>query len=89
MTIAEHGASDEAAEKCLDALLDLYPDSGPVVSQNTETGQLTLTVGFAATDPWAAANLGSRILSTSLNRAKLRVGSIPSEHVLTFICPTP
>ncbi len=73
MTIAEHGASDEAAEKCLDALLDLYPKSGPVVSQNTETGHLTLTVAVDATDPWAAANLGARILATSLDRAGLPV----------------
>jgi hypothetical protein len=73
MTIAEHGASDEAAEKCLDALLELYPESGPVVSQNSSTGHLTLAVALDATDPWAATNLGARILATSLNRAGLSV----------------
>jgi hypothetical protein len=81
VTIAEHGASDEAAENCLDALLDLYPDSGPVVSQNTSTGNLTLTVSVEATDPWAAANLGSSILTKSLNRAHLRVTPVLDVNV--------
>lgn len=71
VVIAEHGASDDAAEACLDALLALYPESGPIVGQNVATGQLTITVGLDATDPWAASNIGSEILTTSLNRAGL------------------
>ena len=72
VVIAEHGFSDDAAEACLDALLMLYPDAGPVVSQNTATGHLTITVGLDATDPWAASNLGAEILTNSLTRAALR-----------------
>lgn len=81
VTITEHGRSDEAAEKCLDALLDLYPDAGPVVSQNAETGYLTITVGLDATDPWAAANLGFPIVTNSLNRAKLRKTQVVDVNV--------
>lgn len=71
VTITEHGRSDELAERCLDALTKLYPETGPVVTQNTQTGHLTLTVGMDATDPWAATNLGGRIITESLNEARL------------------
>lgn len=81
MTIAQHGFSDEAAEKCLDALLDIYPESGPVVSQDTVSGGLTLTIALDATDPWAAANLGARILTKSLSRAELPVTPITDVNV--------
>jgi hypothetical protein len=81
VTVAEHGFSDDAADRCLDALLHLYPDSGPVVSQNTANGRLTLTIGLDATDPWAAAELGARILSESLNAAELPVTEVVDVHV--------
>lgn len=79
--IAEHGTNDEAAEACLDALLALYPESGPVVTQNTDTGCLSLTIGMDATDPWAASNIGARILTESLNEARLPVVPIVDVHV--------
>lgn len=79
--IANHGASDEAAEACLDALLKLYPETGPVVSQNVATGCLSLTVAVDATDPWAASNMGSHIFSESLNAAQLPLAPIVGVNV--------
>jgi hypothetical protein len=73
MTIAEHGFSDEAAERCLDALLALHPETGPVVAQNTDSGHLTITIALDATDPWAATNLGAGILADSLTQAEVPV----------------
>jgi len=76
VTIADHGFSGESAERCLDSLLDLYPESGPVVAQNTATGHLTLVVALDATDPWAASNLGRALVAESLTQAKLTVSPV-------------
>lgn len=73
LTIARHGASEDAAEAALDSLLELYPECGPVVTQNTETGALALTIAVEATDPWAAGDLAGKIFAKSLDHAKLEV----------------
>lgn len=77
VTIADHGFSDEAAERCYDAFADLHAQHGPVVDHNSETGELSVTVSLDATDPWAAANLGSRIIGSGLEASGLeRTGII-------------
>lgn len=76
ITIAEHGFSDDAADRCLDAFLSLYPDAGAVVSQNTSNGHLSVTIAVDATDPWAAVNLSATMFTTGLDTAKLPATSI-------------
>jgi hypothetical protein len=71
VTIAEHGFSEESADRCFDAFDALYPEAGPVVSQNTKDGTLTVTIAVEATDPWAATNLGSEILAAGFDKAQL------------------
>lgn len=77
VTIADLGHSDEAAELCLDSLLALHPETGPVVSQNTANGQLTLTIAVDATDPWAATNLAAKVFTVCLNET-----GIPKKPVI-------
>jgi hypothetical protein len=76
ITIAEHGFSDEAADRCLDAFLALDPAAGPVVSQNAASGHLSVTIAVEATDPWAAANLSARIFTKGLEATGLAVTPI-------------
>lgn len=76
ITIGEHGYSEEAAEKTLDAFLKLVPDAGPVVSQNLAQGTLSITIGLQATDPWAASNIGRDRLAEGLTEAGLAFTSV-------------
>ena len=76
MTIAEHGFSEDSAERCLDAFLKHHPEAGPVVSIDPASGTLSITVAVDATDPWAAGNLGAEILADGLNAAELDVTDI-------------
>ena len=62
---------DEIAERCLDVLLERHPDAGPVVSQDTSTGQLRITATVIATDPWSASNFGARVIGGSLDEAQI------------------
>jgi len=78
--ISHHGLSDEIAERCLDALLVRHPENGPVVSQNTETGELTLTIALEATDPWAAAKLASEVIGGTLD-----VLALPMTEILDVV----
>lgn len=71
VTVADHGASEEVAERVLDAFIDLHGETGPVVSQNLADSTLTITVAFDATDPWAANTLGSRIIGGTLDKIGL------------------
>ncbi len=76
VTIAEHGFSEESADRCFDAFNELYPEAGPVVSQNIKDGTLTVTIAVEATDPWAATNLGSEILGNGLEKAQLALSPV-------------
>jgi hypothetical protein len=49
-TIAEHGFDVEAAERFLDGFLTAHPETGPVVSQNIRTGELSVTFSVDAED---------------------------------------
>lgn len=71
VTIAEHGASEEVAERILDALVEVHPETGPVVSQDLTDSTLTITVAIEATDPWTASTLGSRVVGGTLEHLDL------------------
>lgn len=48
VTIAEHGFDEDHAEQFLEGFVQMHPEVGPVVSQNTETGALTAIFSFDA-----------------------------------------
>ncbi len=80
MTIAEHGFDSEAAERCLDAFDKLYPESGPVVTQNIQDGTLAITIAVSAPDPWEAGTLAGKIYAKSLNESALSVTQVTDVH---------
>lgn len=90
VTIADSGDMD-AAERCLDALNERAPETGPVVSVDLAANTLSLTIAVDATDPWAAANLASSIYADSLTKAELplapvidiQVSVVDDEHPTT------
>jgi hypothetical protein len=46
--VTEYGFDPANGEKFLDALMETHPETGPAVSQNTETGVLTAVLSFDA-----------------------------------------
>lgn len=50
VTFAGIGFDPDDGDRALSALTVLAPDAGPVVSQNTKTGTLTLTMTFDVPD---------------------------------------
>jgi hypothetical protein len=70
-TIEHLGRDEPAALALLEALDDLYPEAGSVVAQDVEADALVVTTGLAATDPWAASNLGNAMFAAVLARAGL------------------
>lgn len=48
ITFAELGWSEDAIERVLEGFLATHPEVGPVVSANTESGELTVTWSLEA-----------------------------------------
>jgi hypothetical protein len=50
ITVAEHGRDWENGERWLDGFMEAHPETGPSVSQDIETGTLSVTFGIEADD---------------------------------------
>jgi hypothetical protein len=61
MTVSEHGFLPENGERFLEGFVETHPEVGPVVSQNTQTGSLSVTISFDAEDIGEAAVRGTQI----------------------------
>ena len=83
VSIADHGRSAEAAEAVLDSFVELYPECGPVVSQDLRTGFLSITLAFDATDPWAATNKAKDTFPRGLAHSRIEVAEVVSVEVTT------
>lgn len=55
--VAEHGHDAENGERFMSALMSVFPEGGPSVSQNVRTGTLTSTFALEAADAPEAARL--------------------------------
>lgn len=62
-TIAEHGVAPENGERFLEGFLATHPEVGPVVSQNVETGELSVTFSLEADDMKSAVSHGIDIFA--------------------------
>jgi hypothetical protein len=51
ITFADLGYSLDLPDRLLTILLEAMPQAGPVIDQDTGTGELTVTVAFESTDP--------------------------------------
>ena len=58
VTVSEHGFEPENGERFLAGFMATHPDVGPSVSQNTETGTLSVTFSLDAEDASEALDLG-------------------------------
>ena len=88
LTVSDHGRSPENGEIMLGAFATTHPEVGPVVSQNTETGSLTVTIAVAAADASEAVKEAIPIFLEGLvksglapaNTLEISAGPITSEE---------
>jgi hypothetical protein len=71
VTVARHGLDAESGEKFLHGFITTHPEVGPVVDQNTETGEMSVTYSFEADDFSTAAKLGSEVFEDGANASGL------------------
>jgi hypothetical protein len=57
--------------RLLEAFIETHPESGPVVSQNVETGRLDVTIAVEGTDITQALGKGVPIFVDGLGASKL------------------
>lgn len=70
ITFAELGYSIDLPDRLLTILLEAMPQAGPVIDQDTGTGQLTVTVAFESIDPAQLV----RYVTSRLDGALVRAG---------------
>lgn len=88
LTVSEHGHLPENGEILLRAFTTTHPEVGPVVSQNTETGSLSVTIALAAADASEAVKEAIPIFLEGLmksglspaNTLEISAGPITSEE---------
>jgi hypothetical protein len=61
VTIAEHGRDPSNGNRFLGGFVKTHPETGAVVDQNTETGELSVTFAFDAQDLLDAMRIGPTI----------------------------
>jgi len=71
LIVAEYGHDPANGERFFDAFMATHPKAGPVVSQNTETGQLTVTIAVDASDITEAVERAIPIFSDGCNASGL------------------
>jgi hypothetical protein len=70
-TVAEHGRLPENGERFLEGFTDAHPEVGPVVSQNTATGHLSITFSLEADDFNAAVEQAIRVFEDGAAASQL------------------
>jgi hypothetical protein len=71
LSISDLGRDPENGERLLEALIKTHPEAGPVVSQNTQTGRLDVTIAVEGTDIAEALVIGVPIFVDGLGASKL------------------
>ena len=71
LSISDLGRDPENGERLLEAFVKTHPEAGPVVSQNTQTGRLDVTIGVEGRDITDALAKGVPILVDGLAASKL------------------
>ena len=72
ITVSQHGHDPENGERFLEGFMQTAAETGPVVSQNTRTGTLSVTFSFDASDIEEAARRGVEIFGAGANASGLR-----------------
>ena len=63
MTLSEYGSDEDYAERVLEAFVSTHPDVGPVVSQDTNVGTLTVVFSLDAESADAAIEQGRTVFA--------------------------
>lgn len=71
ITISEHGSDPANGERFLAGFMNAHPEAGPAVSQNLETGTLSVTFSFEAHDLAGVADQASSIFTAGANATGL------------------
>jgi hypothetical protein len=71
ITLAEGGRDPANGERLLDAFMDVHPEVGPSVSQDTVAGTLSITFSLDATDANDAIDLGRPIFARGTSASGL------------------
>ena len=87
ITISDYGSDPANGERFLAGFMETNPEAGPVVSQNTDTGTLSVTFCFEADDLAGVADRASTIFAEGANATGLpptplvraEVDSVPDE----------
>lgn len=70
-TIAEHGAEPANGERFMEGFMAVIPEGGPSISQNLETGSLTITFALEAGDAKEALDRGLEVFADGAARTGL------------------
>jgi hypothetical protein len=89
LCISEFGRDPENGERFLEAFMKVHPEVGPVVSQNTKTGRLVVTITVDARGITDAVEKGVPIFIDGLDASKftpsdaldISVSSIPADEL--------
>lgn len=81
ITVEGYGSDEHHAELFLDALTDRYAEGGPVVSQNTEDGTLTVAFALGAASFDEVAQRASQVFTDSANATGLPATDVLSAQV--------
>jgi hypothetical protein len=81
IVIAEHGHDEDNGARLLDALHELHPEVGAVVSQNLRAGTLSTTFRITATDPFDAAAAAGKLFADAAALAELAPSDVVDVHV--------
>ncbi len=82
ITMSGYGSDEEAASKLLKGHLQLHPDVGPTVSQDSEEDTIAVTVTVAGAAQYDALDVASEIWVVGGEMSGLRAGEILKAEVV-------
>jgi hypothetical protein len=85
--VAEHGHDEENSEIWLDALLEVAGEAGPVVTQNPDSGTLTMSFTVEAEDPTGAISAAADVYRLAADVTGLAETAIIEIRAVTYGSP--
>lgn len=79
--VAEYGHEPEDGERFLSGFMETHPEVGPAVSQNTETGVLTILFSFEAAEVGDLAEEAATVFSDGAQATGLPATKVLSMHI--------
>jgi hypothetical protein len=85
ITVSEHGFDLDNGDKLMETFMATAPEVGPSVSQNTETGTLSMTFSLDADDAKGAVETAVQIFTKVMATARFPVTKVLS--IESFVVP--